>query len=127
MTSGEKGFILLCLRPVSLSVPGITLKIKIGLKLDAGRPGIAEDSTTPVPLSVSISAMLYSAFHESAGHEQKRAGLRLEEVEQPRIGINHVLIRVHHTGICGTDLHIYKYCRIDASGERDSFYSVVQD
>lgn len=33
-------------------------------------------------------------------------GLRLEEVPQPSIGINDVLIRVRRTGICGTDLHI---------------------
>jgi threonine 3-dehydrogenase len=33
-------------------------------------------------------------------------GLRLEEVPEPAIGINDVLIRVHRTGICGTDLHI---------------------
>jgi threonine 3-dehydrogenase len=36
-------------------------------------------------------------------------GLWLEEVEKPRIGINDVLIRVHRTGICGTDVHIYKW------------------
>lgn len=33
-------------------------------------------------------------------------GLRLETVPDPQIGINDVLIRVHKTGICGTDLHI---------------------
>jgi len=33
-------------------------------------------------------------------------GLRLEDVPVPKIGINDVLIRVHKTGICGTDLHI---------------------
>lgn len=33
-------------------------------------------------------------------------GLRLETVPEPSIGINDVLIRVHRTGICGTDLHI---------------------
>jgi threonine 3-dehydrogenase len=33
-------------------------------------------------------------------------GLRLETVPDPEIGINDVLIRVHKTGICGTDLHI---------------------
>jgi threonine 3-dehydrogenase len=33
-------------------------------------------------------------------------GLWLEEVPVPEIGINDVLIRVHKTGICGTDLHI---------------------
>jgi threonine 3-dehydrogenase len=33
-------------------------------------------------------------------------GLRLEEVPEPGVGINDVKIRVHKTGICGTDLHI---------------------
>ncbi len=33
-------------------------------------------------------------------------GLRLQEMPRPEIGINDVLIRVHKTGICGTDLHI---------------------
>lgn len=36
-------------------------------------------------------------------------GLWLEEVEVPRIGINDVLIRVKRTGICGTDVHIFKW------------------
>jgi threonine 3-dehydrogenase len=34
------------------------------------------------------------------------AGLELRDVPIPEIGINDVLIRVHKTGICGTDLHI---------------------
>ncbi len=34
-------------------------------------------------------------------------GLWLENVPEPEIGINDVLIRVRKTGICGTDLHIY--------------------
>ena len=33
-------------------------------------------------------------------------GLDLREVPMPTIGINDILIRVHKTGICGTDLHI---------------------
>ena len=33
-------------------------------------------------------------------------GLHLETVPDPEPGINDVLIRVHKTGICGTDLHI---------------------
>jgi len=33
-------------------------------------------------------------------------GLELREVPEPRVGINDVLVRVHKTGICGTDLHI---------------------
>jgi threonine 3-dehydrogenase len=42
-------------------------------------------------------------------------GLRLEAVPEPEIGINDVLIRVHKTGICGTDLHIEGW---DAWAER---------
>ena len=33
-------------------------------------------------------------------------GLELREVPEPQVGINDVLVRVHKTGICGTDLHI---------------------
>jgi threonine 3-dehydrogenase len=33
-------------------------------------------------------------------------GLELRDVPMPAIGINDVLIRIHKTGICGTDLHI---------------------
>jgi threonine 3-dehydrogenase len=36
-------------------------------------------------------------------------GLRLEDVPEPEVGINDVLIRVHKTGICGTDLHIFEW------------------
>jgi threonine 3-dehydrogenase len=36
-------------------------------------------------------------------------GLWLEEVPMPEIGINDVLIRIDRTGICGTDVHIYKW------------------
>jgi threonine 3-dehydrogenase len=38
-------------------------------------------------------------------------GLWLEDVPTPTIGINDVLIRVHRTGICGTDLHIHSWDR----------------
>ena len=36
-------------------------------------------------------------------------GLWLEDVPEPKVGINDVLIRIDRTGICGTDLHIYKW------------------
>jgi threonine 3-dehydrogenase len=36
-------------------------------------------------------------------------GLWLQDVPEPTCGINDVLIRVDRTGICGTDLHIYKW------------------
>ncbi|TWT37702.1 L-threonine 3-dehydrogenase [Posidoniimonas corsicana] len=38
-------------------------------------------------------------------------GLWLEDVPEPTIGINDVLIRVLKTGICGTDVHIYNWDR----------------
>lgn len=36
-------------------------------------------------------------------------GLWIEEVPEPKVGINDVLIRVKKGGICGTDLHIYNW------------------
>jgi threonine 3-dehydrogenase len=36
-------------------------------------------------------------------------GLWLEDIAEPAIGINDVLIRVRYTGICGTDVHIYEW------------------
>ncbi len=41
--------------------------------------------------------------------KERKPGLWLEDVPVPQIGINDVLIRVDRTGICGTDLHIYKW------------------
>ncbi len=38
-----------------------------------------------------------------------QAGLWLADVPAPTVGINDVLIRVRKTGLCGTDLHIYKW------------------
>jgi threonine 3-dehydrogenase len=40
---------------------------------------------------------------------QAAPGLWLEDVPQPEAGLNDVLIRVQKTGICGTDLHIYRW------------------
>ena len=40
---------------------------------------------------------------------QAAPGLTLQDIPEPTIGINDVLIRVLRTGICGTDLHIYKW------------------
>ncbi|WP_437204527.1 L-threonine 3-dehydrogenase [Planctomicrobium sp. SH664] len=40
---------------------------------------------------------------------QSQPGLWLEDVPEPTVGINDVLIRVEKTGICGTDLHIYNW------------------
>ena len=36
-------------------------------------------------------------------------GLWLQDIPEPAIGFNDVLIRVRYTGICGTDVHIYQW------------------
>jgi len=41
--------------------------------------------------------------------KESKSGLWLEDVEEPKIGINDVLIRVDRTGICGTDFHVYEW------------------
>src|SRR5690554_405861 len=38
-----------------------------------------------------------------------KPGLWLKEQEVPRTGHDDVLIKVHRTAICGTDLHIYNW------------------
>ncbi len=40
---------------------------------------------------------------------RREPGLWLEDVPEPEIGPNDVLIRIDRTGICGTDLHIEKW------------------
>ncbi|HTB15438.1 MAG TPA: L-threonine 3-dehydrogenase [Bryobacteraceae bacterium] len=40
---------------------------------------------------------------------KREPGLWLEDIEAPSPGMNDVLIRVHRAGICGTDVHIYKW------------------
>jgi threonine 3-dehydrogenase len=40
---------------------------------------------------------------------RREPGLWLEDVPEPTIGINDVLIKVRRAGICGTDLHIYNW------------------
>jgi threonine 3-dehydrogenase len=36
-------------------------------------------------------------------------GLWIADIPEPAIGINDVLVKVSHTGICGTDVHIYEW------------------
>mgnify|MGYP002064397948 CR=1 FL=1 len=38
---------------------------------------------------------------------EARRGLWMEDVPEPKVGLNDVLIKVRKTAICGTDLHIY--------------------
>jgi threonine 3-dehydrogenase len=41
--------------------------------------------------------------------KHRELGLWLDDVPEPEIGINDVLIEVLRTGICGTDVHIYNW------------------
>ena len=56
--------------------------------------------TPPVAIVVYVKALVKS---------RREPGLWLEDVDVPTIGINDVLIQVLRTGICGTDVHIYKW------------------
>ena len=40
---------------------------------------------------------------------EPKEGLWLEEVAVPEVGVNDVLIKIHKTSICGTDVHIYNW------------------
>src|SRR5882724_10065684 len=48
-------------------------------------------------------------FMKALVKSKREPGLWLEDIEAPRPGINDVLIRVKRAGICGTDVHIYKW------------------
>jgi threonine 3-dehydrogenase len=39
----------------------------------------------------------------------RKEGLWLEDVPEPEVGINDVLIKIHKTAICGTDVHIWNW------------------
>ena len=40
---------------------------------------------------------------------QAKEGIWLEDVSEPDVGNNDVLIKIHKTAICGTDIHIYNW------------------
>lgn len=41
--------------------------------------------------------------------KKNEVGLWMEELPVPKIGINDVLIKIHKTAICGTDIHIWNW------------------
>lgn len=41
--------------------------------------------------------------------KEARRGIWLQDMPEPEVGINDVLIRVKRTAICGTDMHIYQW------------------
>jgi threonine 3-dehydrogenase len=76
----------------------------LAVETDDGGPdaGFGSPGSASVSASASASAVKMLALVKTAAGP----GLELQEVPKPEIGINDVLIRVHRTGICGTDLHI---------------------
>ena len=40
---------------------------------------------------------------------ESEKGLWLEDVAEPEVGINDVLVKINRTAICGTDMHIYNW------------------
>ena len=53
--------------------------------------------------------MLSPLFMQSLVKKEAAPGLWLEDSPRPEAGARDVLIKVDRTGICGTDLHIYKW------------------
>ena len=41
--------------------------------------------------------------------QQAAPGIWLEDIPEPKVGPNDVLIEIAKTAICGTDMHIYKW------------------
>ena len=59
-----------------------------------------------IALSLGVRIM---AGMQALVKAKSEPGLRLEEVPIPDVGINDVLIKIHKTAICGTDVHIYNW------------------
>lgn len=52
---------------------------------------------------------LFGASMKALVKAHAERGLWLQDVPEPEVGLNDVLIKVRKTGICGTDLHIYQW------------------
>src|SRR5664280_79534 len=49
------------------------------------------------------------AFMKALVKSRAERGLWLDDIAEPTMGINDVLIRVRYAGICGTDVHIFEW------------------
>jgi threonine 3-dehydrogenase len=56
------------------------------------------------PLSAKLETSMKALIKKLA-----QPGLWLEDVPEPKIGINDILIRVKRASVCGTDVHIYNW------------------
>jgi threonine 3-dehydrogenase len=57
----------------------------------------------------AIAELAKDAAMKALVKRHAEVGLWLEDVPEPQVGLNDVLIKVDRTGICGTDLHIYAW------------------
>jgi len=57
----------------------------------------------------AVTDRAYSTDVKALVKSRAQEGLWLQDIPEPTIGINDVLIRVLRTGICGTDVHIYDW------------------
>ncbi len=58
---------------------------------------------------ITLSAVIHEDKMKAIVKSKAEVGLWLEDVPEPEIGINDVLIKIKKTGICGTDVHIYNW------------------
>src|SRR5262245_51959683 len=71
--------------------------------------GVDPSSCSQLPIYRSGQHVPCRSEMKALVKRRAEPGLWLENVPEPKVGINDVLIRVHKTGICGTDVHIYKW------------------
>jgi threonine 3-dehydrogenase len=72
-------------------------------------PNLVANRTLRIQAKNKSVSRQYMKTMKALVKKNKEVGLWLDEVPMPTIGINDVLIKVLRTGICGTDLHIYKW------------------
>src|SRR5690606_27189639 len=73
--------------------------------------------STKYKIQSTSSARVAPELPDKGASDQMRAlvkhpdevGLRLDDVSVPEPDADQILIRVHSTGICGTDLHIFNW------------------
>src|SRR6059036_2680564 len=75
----------------------------------SSRATVAAASVFATRRALTSQSALGSLAMRALVKHADEAGLRLEDVPEPTIGINDVLIQVERTGICGTDVHIWEW------------------
>src|SRR5579871_4009197 len=80
------------------------------LRRVAGRPSAGRGALLRIrPLPPATRGTYDARQMKALVKSRAEPGLWRADVPVPQPGINDVLIRVHKTGICGTDLHIYEW------------------